>query len=132
MSSIETKTWKGTFGKHPGHSPFAVIPFGLFYYSGCGVGKMCMCWSLLTTLHDMPRLWWPHLKLPSAQHRLWDNFTVHYGLPESLILDHGQNFESDLIIELCKMTKSESYAPDCIILKQMVSVNVSIIQLSVC
>ena len=31
---------------------------------------------------------------------LWDRFIVHYGLPECIISDQGQNFESDLISEL--------------------------------
>ena len=36
---------------------------------------------------------------------LWDWSVVHYGLPESIISDQGQNFESDLISELCKIVK---------------------------
>ena len=36
---------------------------------------------------------------------LWDWFVVHYGLSESIISDQGQNFESDLISELCKLAK---------------------------
>ena len=35
----------------------------------------------------------------------WDKFVVHYGLPESIVSDHGQNFESDLITEICKLAK---------------------------
>ena len=34
-----------------------------------------------------------------------DQFLVHYGLPESIISNQGQNFESDLISELCKLPK---------------------------
>ena len=34
---------------------------------------------------------------------LWDNFICHYGFPEKFISDQGRNFESDLIIELCKI-----------------------------
>ena len=34
---------------------------------------------------------------------LWDQFVVHYGLPESIVSDQVQNFESDLISELCKL-----------------------------
>ena len=36
---------------------------------------------------------------------LWDRFTVHYGLLESTASDQGQNVESDLIAELCKLVK---------------------------
>ena len=36
---------------------------------------------------------------------LWDQFTVHYGLPESVISDQVLNFESDLISELCKSAR---------------------------
>ena len=32
-------------------------------------------------------------------------FVVHYGLPERIISDQGQNFESDLISELFKLAK---------------------------
>ena len=36
---------------------------------------------------------------------LWDWLEVHYGLPESIVSDEGQNFESDLISELYKLAK---------------------------
>ena len=36
---------------------------------------------------------------------LWDQILVHYGLPESIVSDEGQNFKSDLISELCKLAK---------------------------
>ena len=36
---------------------------------------------------------------------LWDNFIVHYGLPEKILSDQGRNFESELITaNLCKLT----------------------------
>ena len=34
---------------------------------------------------------------------LWDNFIVHYGLLEKILLDQGRNFESELIADLCKL-----------------------------
>ena len=34
---------------------------------------------------------------------LWDKFIVHYGLPEKILLDQGQNFESQLMADLCKL-----------------------------
>ena len=34
---------------------------------------------------------------------LWDNFIVHYGLPEKILSDQGRNFESQLIADLCKL-----------------------------
>ena len=36
---------------------------------------------------------------------LWDQFIVHYGLPKSIISDHGRNFGSDLIPKLWKLAK---------------------------
>ena len=33
---------------------------------------------------------------------LWDNFIVHYGLPEKIHLDQGRNFKSELITDLCR------------------------------
>ena len=35
---------------------------------------------------------------------LWDNFVVHYGLPEKILSDQGRNFESEVIADLCKLT----------------------------
>ena len=35
----------------------------------------------------------------------WDRFIVHYDLLERIVSDEGQNFESDLISELCKLAK---------------------------
>ena len=34
---------------------------------------------------------------------LWDKFIVHYGLPEKILMDQGQNFESQLVADLCKL-----------------------------
>ena len=33
----------------------------------------------------------------------WDNFIVHYSLPKKILSDQGSNFESELIIDLCKL-----------------------------
>ena len=38
---------------------------------------------------------------------LWDNFIIHYGLPEKILLNQGRNFESELISNLCKLTRSK-------------------------
>lgn len=35
---------------------------------------------------------------------LWENFMVHYGIPERLHTDQGPNFESHLIKELCDIS----------------------------
>ena len=34
---------------------------------------------------------------------LWDKFIVHYGLPEKILMDQGQNFESQLVDDLCEL-----------------------------
>ena len=34
---------------------------------------------------------------------LWDKFNVHYGLPEKILMDQGQNFKSQLVADLCKL-----------------------------
>ena len=34
---------------------------------------------------------------------LWDKFIVHYGLPEKILLDQGQNFESHFVADLCML-----------------------------
>ena len=34
---------------------------------------------------------------------LWNNFILHYGIPEKIISDQGRNFESELIGHLCQL-----------------------------
>ena len=34
---------------------------------------------------------------------LWDKFIVHYGLPKRILSDQGQNFESQLVADLCML-----------------------------
>ena len=34
---------------------------------------------------------------------LWNNFILHYGFPEKIITDQGQNFKSELIENLCQV-----------------------------
>ena len=34
---------------------------------------------------------------------LWDKFIVHYGLPKNILMDQGQNFESQLVADLCEL-----------------------------
>ena len=36
---------------------------------------------------------------------LWDQFFVHYGFPQKILLDQGRNFESQLISGLCELTQ---------------------------
>ena len=43
-------------------------------------------------------------KAPVVANLIWDHFFVHYGFPEKILLDQGQNFESLLISELCELT----------------------------
>ena len=47
---------------------------------------------------------------------LWDNFIIHYGLPEKILLDKGRSFESELTVDLCslmgtKKLKTSLYHP---------------------
>ena len=44
---------------------------------------------------------------------LWDKFIVHYGLPEKILTDQDQNFESQLVADLCKLmgTQREQTSP---------------------
>ena len=35
---------------------------------------------------------------------LWDKYFMYYGIPEKILNDQGRNFESSLIMELCKLT----------------------------
>ena len=44
-------------------------------------------------------------KAPIVAKMLWDHFFVHYGFPEKILSDQGQNFESLLISELCELTQ---------------------------
>ena len=44
-------------------------------------------------------------KAPIVAKALWDHFFVHYGFPEKILSDQGQNFESLLISELCELTQ---------------------------
>ena len=34
---------------------------------------------------------------------LWDNFIVHYGLPEKILSDQWRNFKRELIPDLCSL-----------------------------
>ena len=34
---------------------------------------------------------------------LWDKFIVHYGLPEKILMDQGQNLKSQLVADLCEL-----------------------------
>ena len=34
---------------------------------------------------------------------LWDHFIIHYGLPKKILSNHGKNFKSKLIADLCKL-----------------------------
>ena len=34
---------------------------------------------------------------------LWDKFIVHYGLPQKILMDQGQNFRSQLVTDLCEL-----------------------------
>ena len=34
---------------------------------------------------------------------LWDKFIVHHGLPKKILMDQSQNFESQLVADLCEL-----------------------------
>ena len=36
----------------------------------------------------------------------WDKFIVHYGLPKKILMDQGQNFESQLVADLCELMRT--------------------------
>ena len=38
---------------------------------------------------------------------LWNKFIVHYGLPKKILMDQGQNFESQLVADLCELMGSQ-------------------------
>lgn len=46
----------------------------------------------------------PNQKAKTVAKSLWDNFLIHYGIPEKLHSDQGPDFESRTIKELCKVT----------------------------
>ena len=39
---------------------------------------------------------------------LWDNFIVHYGLPQKVLSDQGRNSKSELISDLCKLMGTQT------------------------
>lgn len=45
----------------------------------------------------------PNQKAQTVAKCLWDNFIVHYGIPERLHSDQGPDFESHIIKELCNI-----------------------------
>lgn len=58
----------------------------------------------------------PNQKAKTVAKCLWENFIVHYGIPERLHTDQSPDFESHLIKELCdisgiKKTRTTPYHP---------------------
>ena len=47
---------------------------------------------------------------------------VHYGLPEKILLDQGQNFESQLVADLCTLLGTQRYGSAHTIHKLMANV----------
>ncbi|KAK7906944.1 hypothetical protein WMY93_015556 [Mugilogobius chulae] len=45
----------------------------------------------------------PNQRAKTVAKALWDNFLIHYGIPERLHSDQGPDFESHTIKELCQM-----------------------------
>ena len=59
----------------------------------------------------------PNQKATTVAKTLWDKFFVHYGFPEKILSDQGQNFESKLLEELCllaqvKKMRTTHYRPE--------------------
>ena len=50
---------------------------------------------------------------------LWEHFFVHYGFPEKILSDQGQNFESVLISELCELAQIKKLRTTLIDLRAM-------------
>ena len=47
----------------------------------------------------------PNQKATTVAKTLWERFFVHYGFPEKILSDQGQNFESKLLEELCLLAQ---------------------------
>ena len=47
----------------------------------------------------------PKQTAPVVAQTLWENFLVHYGWPEKILMDQGKCFENSLIRELCKLAQ---------------------------
>ena len=45
-----------------------------------------------------------YTRLTQAFVTLWDKYFMYYGIPQKILSDQGRNFESSLIMELCKLT----------------------------
>ena len=41
---------------------------------------------------------------------LWDNFIIHYGLPEKIFLNQGKNTKSELIADLYRLMETKKLA----------------------
>uniref|UniRef100_A0A3P8TL91 Gypsy retrotransposon integrase-like protein 1 n=1 Tax=Amphiprion percula TaxID=161767 RepID=A0A3P8TL91_AMPPE len=46
----------------------------------------------------------PNQRARTVAKALWENFIVHYGIPDRLLSDQGPDFESKTISELCEIT----------------------------
>jgi transposase InsO family protein len=69
-----------------------------------------------TTLLDMLKLYQLGTRQQTTAQTLFDNFIVHYGIPQRIHSDQGANFESKIIKELCTLTgmkksRTTSYHP---------------------
>ena len=60
-----------------------------------------MFWWLQTISPGMPRLMSQRPKLLKRLPK--PKFIVHYGLPKKILMDHSQNFKSQLVADLCKL-----------------------------
>lgn len=50
----------------------------------------------------------PNQKARTVAKCLWENFTIHYGIPEHLHSDQGPDFKSKTIKELCEVAGIQS------------------------
>ena len=51
----------------------------------------------------------PNQKVATVAKTLWDRFFVHYGFPEKILSDQGQNFNKGGAVSTCTSKEVENY-----------------------
>ena len=101
MSCFQSQTAKCPPQKHCGHTSPRVGPPQLLV-SGAWEGPERKCSGGDRPFHQVcPGLCHKDPNCPNDYQ--WDKFIVHYGLPRKILMDQGQNLESQLVADLCKL-----------------------------